>query len=60
MILRRVVLPMRLCPMTNRPFRALLDGGGNLLDGTVYRILGSAEIFLQHGPYGFRSCQLIF
>ena len=27
---------------------------------TVYRILGSAEIFLQHGPYGFRSCQLIF
>ena len=29
-------------------------------EATVYRILGSAEIFLQHGPYGFRSCQLIF
>ena len=31
-----------------------------LVWATVYRILGSAEIFLQHGPYGFRSCQLIF
>ena len=30
---RRVVLLMRLCPMPNGPFRALLDGGGNLLDG---------------------------
>ena len=29
-------------------------------NSTVYRILGSAEIFLQHGPFGFRSCQLIF
>ena len=31
MILRRIVLLMRLCPMPNGPFRALLDGGGNLL-----------------------------
>ena len=33
MILRRDVLLTRLCPMPNGSFRALLDGGGNLLDG---------------------------
>ena len=33
MILRRVVLLTHLCPMPNGPFRALLDGAGNLLDG---------------------------
>ena len=32
----RVVLLMRLCPMPNHGlFRALLDGGGNLLDGDL-------------------------
>ena len=32
----RVVLLMRLCSMPNHgPFRALLDGGGNLLDGDL-------------------------
>ena len=35
MILRNVVLLIRLCPMPNGPFRALLDGGGNLLDGNL-------------------------
>ena len=30
--LRRVVLLTHLCPMPNGPFRALLDGGSNLLD----------------------------
>ena len=35
MILRRVVLLMRLCPMPNGHFRALLDGGGNLIDGDL-------------------------
>ena len=40
MILRRDVLPTRLCPMPNGPFWALLDGGGNLLDvgGLVVRL----------------------
>ena len=32
MVLSRVVLLTHLCPMPNGPFRALLDGGGNLLD----------------------------
>ena len=27
---------------------------------TVYRTLGSAEISVQHGPYGFRFGQLMF
>ena len=35
MVLRRVVLLMRLCPMSNEPYRALLDGGGNLLAGDL-------------------------
>ena len=41
-----------------------LEMGQKRLSGmamiTVYRTLGSAEISVQHGPYGFRFGQLMF
>ena len=56
MILRRVVLLTHLCPMPNGPFRALLDAGGNLLDGGGLVIRLTLETYFYPLSPNYETC----